>query len=356
MGSDGTPYVTIPTPPSNSNSNVASTTEWVNTKLSGYKTTQTAKADPTASGTTTSFIDTISQNANGVITATKKSVQAASTSAAGIVQLSDSIITQDSTKAATSYAVKKVNDVLADCLKTNVDNQTMEGVRTLSFTSTKAFPDDSYTVDTLINRLVFYDSTGYNLCNLNTRQTSTGGAMTQLSMVAPFGDDDADIQTYLRLYINKAGKYAYAAVPTPPSTSNGDVVATAGWVRNALNTRIPRSVVSATTLQLKNQTCNTISLSTAGTYVFIPPEKISGVSRHYYLYAMNNTTSDITVKFSRTNPGESTASVAYYTDATFTPTTTLAGKSGYVYEFLEFSPDAIKVTQEQMYRRTSLES
>lgn len=71
---------------------------------------------------------------------------------------------------------------------------------------------------------------------------------------------------------------------------------------------------------------------------------------------MNNTTSDITVKFSRTNPGESTASVAYYTDASFTPTTTLAGKSGYVYEFLEFSPDAIKVTQEKMYRRTSLES
>lgn len=48
--------------------------------LSGYKTKQTAKTSPTASGTTTAFIDTISQDENGVITATKKNVQAASTS------------------------------------------------------------------------------------------------------------------------------------------------------------------------------------------------------------------------------------------------------------------------------------
>ena len=48
--------------------------------LSGYKTKQTAKTSPTASGTATAFIDTISQDENGVITATKKNVQTASTS------------------------------------------------------------------------------------------------------------------------------------------------------------------------------------------------------------------------------------------------------------------------------------
>ena len=42
--------------------------------LSGYKTKQTAVSDPTASGKSLTFIDTISQNANGVITATKKNV------------------------------------------------------------------------------------------------------------------------------------------------------------------------------------------------------------------------------------------------------------------------------------------
>ena len=40
----------------------------------GAKATQTAKSSPSASGTTTAFIDTISQDAQGVITATKKSV------------------------------------------------------------------------------------------------------------------------------------------------------------------------------------------------------------------------------------------------------------------------------------------
>lgn len=53
--------------------------------LSGYKTKQTAKTSPAASSTTTSFIDTITQNENGEITATKKTVQSASTSQAGIV-------------------------------------------------------------------------------------------------------------------------------------------------------------------------------------------------------------------------------------------------------------------------------
>lgn len=50
-----------------------------------YKTTQTAKTDPTASGTSVTFIATISQNANGDITATKKTVQSASTSQNGLM-------------------------------------------------------------------------------------------------------------------------------------------------------------------------------------------------------------------------------------------------------------------------------
>ena len=45
-----------------------------------YKTTQTAVTDPSALGNAVSFIDTISQNTNGVITVTKKNVQAASAS------------------------------------------------------------------------------------------------------------------------------------------------------------------------------------------------------------------------------------------------------------------------------------
>ena len=57
--------------------------------LSGYKTKQTAVTDPTASGTALSFIDSISQNANGEITVTKKTVGSASANADGLMSSSD---------------------------------------------------------------------------------------------------------------------------------------------------------------------------------------------------------------------------------------------------------------------------
>lgn len=49
-----------------------------------YKTTQSAVSDPSASGTGVDFIDSISQDANGVITPHKKTVQTVSASTAGV--------------------------------------------------------------------------------------------------------------------------------------------------------------------------------------------------------------------------------------------------------------------------------
>lgn len=54
-----------------------------------YKVQQTAVNSPSASGTAVAFIDTISQNAQGVITATKKTVASASQSAAGLLSAND---------------------------------------------------------------------------------------------------------------------------------------------------------------------------------------------------------------------------------------------------------------------------
>lgn len=54
-----------------------------------YKTTQSAVSDPSASGNAAAFIDSISQNAQGVITVTKKNVQAASASQDGLMSSSD---------------------------------------------------------------------------------------------------------------------------------------------------------------------------------------------------------------------------------------------------------------------------
>lgn len=52
-------------------------------KASDFKTKQTAVADPTASGNATSFIDSISQDANGEITASKKTIPNAAASTNG---------------------------------------------------------------------------------------------------------------------------------------------------------------------------------------------------------------------------------------------------------------------------------
>lgn len=54
-----------------------------------YKTTQTAVSDPSADGNAAAFIDSISQNTNGEITVTKKNVQAASASQAGLMSAAD---------------------------------------------------------------------------------------------------------------------------------------------------------------------------------------------------------------------------------------------------------------------------
>ena len=52
-------------------------------KASDFKTVQTAVTDPTASGNATSFIDSISQNTNGEITATKKTIPTVTASVSG---------------------------------------------------------------------------------------------------------------------------------------------------------------------------------------------------------------------------------------------------------------------------------
>ena len=76
-----------------------------------FKTKQTAVSDPTASGTALSFIDSISQDENGEITPSKKTVQDGTTSQKGVVQLEDSYASTSTTKAATPNSVKSAYDL-----------------------------------------------------------------------------------------------------------------------------------------------------------------------------------------------------------------------------------------------------
>ena len=71
------------------NTNMDTIDAALHTLDTGKKAKQSAKTDPTASGTAAAFIDSITQNANGEITATKKSVRDASTSQSGLMSAAD---------------------------------------------------------------------------------------------------------------------------------------------------------------------------------------------------------------------------------------------------------------------------
>ena len=82
---------------------------------SNFKTVQTEKASPAASGNDIAFIDTITQNTNGEITATRKTVRGATTAQTGVVQLAGSIgatVSEENNKAASEKAVRDAINAL----------------------------------------------------------------------------------------------------------------------------------------------------------------------------------------------------------------------------------------------------
>lgn len=103
-------------------------------KAGDFKTVQTAVTDPTASGTTITAIDTIEQDTNGVITATKKTIRGATTSQTGVVQLAGSIgatVSSENNKAASEKAVRDAINAL-DSNKTSTDGTNVQVKVTLA--------------------------------------------------------------------------------------------------------------------------------------------------------------------------------------------------------------------------------
>ena len=81
------------------------------TSVAGKKDTQSAVSDPSASGTTITAIDTISQNTAGVITATKKTIRSATSSQTGVVQYGTSTPNADGTASVGSGNAARVDHV-----------------------------------------------------------------------------------------------------------------------------------------------------------------------------------------------------------------------------------------------------
>ena len=75
------------------------------TDISGKKNIQSAVSDPTASGNGLTFISTITQNTQGVITATKKTVQSASANQSGVVDTGEQTFAGNKTFSGTNTTI-----------------------------------------------------------------------------------------------------------------------------------------------------------------------------------------------------------------------------------------------------------
>lgn len=127
---------------------------------------------PTASGSTTSFIDSVSQ-ADGKITATKKNITSASTSTKGIVQLHDTIDTTTD-KAATPNIVKTAYDLASTANTAASDAQTR--VAAIESDYVRVVGDQLYIGKSGADTIIF-DCGGAEL--------STGGASYSMRMTTP---------------------------------------------------------------------------------------------------------------------------------------------------------------------------
>ena len=81
-----------------------------------YKVQQSAVSSPSTSGNATAFIDTISQNAQGVITATKKNVASATQSSAGLMSAADKVKLDGIATGATADTAITTDEINSVCV------------------------------------------------------------------------------------------------------------------------------------------------------------------------------------------------------------------------------------------------
>lgn len=152
--------------------------------LSGYKTKQSAVSDPTESGTSLTFISNITQNENGVISPSKKTIQDGTTSQKGVVQLEDSYSSTSTTKAATPNSVKAAYD-----LANNAIPSSSIATSWSSTTSDSKVPSEKLVKSSLDNKqgTLSFDGTYDASTNKVATESTVTGAINGLATVATSG-------------------------------------------------------------------------------------------------------------------------------------------------------------------------
>ena len=176
LGSGNIDVDSLPTQSSSTNgkylkSNGTTGASWET--ITGFKTTQSNISSPSSSGTSMSFIDTISQNTNGEITATKKSIDTEGVTGVSI----DNVPMDNSTNLVKSGGVKsaldaKQNKILASGILEGDGTGTISATQTLSATLLDI--DDAPTADS--NNLVTSGGVHTALRNLDPFPSQTGNS------------------------------------------------------------------------------------------------------------------------------------------------------------------------------------
>ena len=160
--------------------------------LSGYKTTQTAVTDPTASGTSVTFISGITQNANGVISPSKSTVAtmgAASASADGTAGLvpapqqndQDKFLKGDGTWATVSTVDEKVK-ATADSTNSEFKLLATASASPTSGAATEAVYDTGITINPSTHTVTAttFDGNATTATTATDYNTTSGGIKTAL--------------------------------------------------------------------------------------------------------------------------------------------------------------------------------
>ena len=171
-------------------------------KHADYKTAQTAVTDPSASGTTDQFIATISQDANGVITPTKKTVQDATTSAHGLMSASDKSKLDNISQMTKRYVTLAV---------ATSEWTLSSGVYTAEFTT-------AYVTATSHEK-IFWDKAyfDYAVTAVDATKKSGGGGVILTTATIPTGT----IQGQLEIIDNDDGKIPTIIEATTVPIANG---------------------------------------------------------------------------------------------------------------------------------------
>ena len=264
-----------------------------------YKPIQTAVSSPSATATTsTTFIDTISQNANGVIAATKKTLPTASTTVAGITKVGASGGAAEYSHTHTGYATSGHTHA------TSIATSTEDSRITLGF-------GGKYTISAGGSSYVFTMPKNPNTDT--TYRFDTGDANGQIK-VTPLDTGDAynvnvrglgsaaytESSAYATSGHNHSGVYkpVQTAVSDPPTASTSTATAFIDTISQNKN-----GVIAATKKTLPTASSTVAGITTVGAdggaaaYEHTHTGYAPTIHNHSISIATSTSTSQITLKF-----------------------------------------------------------